>query len=148
MALTANKKVYAWGSNHYGQLGLGHKDYIYYPEEISFFTDRNIVDIDSGRFHSIALSRDGQVYTWGLSSDCQGAKNYLPEEISFFNDKEVLAISASTHSSFVFTKNKIYHLGHQTHEDCAQIKELDFLTDKNIISVEAGWFHFLALSKD
>lgn len=59
-------QVYAWGSNKYGQLGLGPVvQESPYPQVISALSGIEIVDIVAGQYHSVALTSTGRVYTWG-----------------------------------------------------------------------------------
>lgn len=70
-ALKADGSVWAWGGNIQGQLGLGEADLdkcFGYPCSI---TPRrieglnNIIGLASGGNHSLAVSRDGSVWSWG-----------------------------------------------------------------------------------
>ncbi len=67
--LTENGQLYMFGNNLYGALGIGsNKDYSYYdPQPINYLIDK---DIKIKKFacsdnNTIALSEDGDVYTWG-----------------------------------------------------------------------------------
>ena len=66
LALTTNGKVYAWGKNNFGQLGLG-----YYNNNDEFrpvlITDlSNVSGIAAGDSHSLAFTTNGEeVYAWG-----------------------------------------------------------------------------------
>lgn len=54
--LTEKGEVYAWGSNHYGQLGNGEAmSRVMMPQPISFFAGMNIIDIASGTFHMLGM---------------------------------------------------------------------------------------------
>jgi alpha-tubulin suppressor-like RCC1 family protein len=46
-------------------LGLGHSDGRLLPELIPAFDSVEIVDIASGWDHCLALSKSGEVYSWG-----------------------------------------------------------------------------------
>eukprot|EP01084_Bolivina_argentea_P058608 107020_1 len=69
LCLNSDGKVLSLGSNYYGQLGLGtHDDYSHIePELIPLFIQLNVViiDIACGTSHSVVLSNDGKVYTFG-----------------------------------------------------------------------------------
>jgi len=68
MAITTSK-VYSWGSNNSGMLGDGTTTdrsmavTVIGPDSAGSLT--NIIAIDAGRMHSIALASDGKVWTWG-----------------------------------------------------------------------------------
>jgi len=64
LALTVNGSVWAWGDNRYGQLGLGHLHDELNPAVISAL-HAGVQQISSGGYYSAALSRLGEVFTWG-----------------------------------------------------------------------------------
>jgi len=71
LALKADGTVWAWGYNHFGQLGDGsEKDrripiQVRGPEGKGFLTD--VAAIACGGRHSLALRKDGTVWTWGIN---------------------------------------------------------------------------------
>ncbi len=85
IAIKTDSTVWAWGSNHVGQLGNGHSGgdgYIYDPgidsntpvqvigpDGVGFLTD--IIAIEGGDNHSVALKSDGTVWTWGSNNPGQ-----------------------------------------------------------------------------
>ncbi|XP_014238652.1 uncharacterized protein LOC106660234 [Trichogramma pretiosum] len=60
-----NNGVYAWGSNVYGQLGLGDLRETPNPELIVSLAQEVIVDAVAGPYHSVALTADGRIFSWG-----------------------------------------------------------------------------------
>lgn len=65
MALTNQGKVYSWGDNTSGQLGLNDMQTRYEPqfvEELKTYTVIQILAVDN---MSYALTNSGQVYAWG-----------------------------------------------------------------------------------
>ena len=72
LALKSDGTVWAWGKNDYGQLGEGTTTDRNAPVQVKgiggsgYLTD--IVDIEAGKFHSIALKSDGTVVAWGNNS--------------------------------------------------------------------------------
>jgi alpha-tubulin suppressor-like RCC1 family protein len=69
IALTASGEVWAWGRNDEGWLGLetstGSIDTLIAPTKIPGFEGINIVSIEGGPNHSLAVDEDGNVYGWG-----------------------------------------------------------------------------------
>jgi len=65
-------KIYSWGSNRYGQLGItGTNTYkvniaveIKLPHEVS-----RVIDFSCGEEHCAFLSDKGEVFTWGYGND-------------------------------------------------------------------------------
>lgn len=68
-AITTKGKVLAWGLNQYGQCGVDTNiddgAVVTKPTEIKALADKNIVYITAGEHHSVAVSANGDVYSWG-----------------------------------------------------------------------------------
>lgn len=60
-----NNGIYAWGANQFGQLGLGKVQQCSTPELVTSLAQESIVDAVAGQYHSVALTADGRVFTWG-----------------------------------------------------------------------------------
>ncbi|PTY05044.1 hypothetical protein DB346_02215 [Verrucomicrobia bacterium LW23] len=75
LALDSTGRVWVWGSNASGQLGLGAPGSPgYVPEStapVPLADLANVVAIAAGQRHSVALTSDGHVYTWGEGKDGQ-----------------------------------------------------------------------------
>ena len=58
-----------FGSGNWGILGQGTEKDVKFdsPKLVEYFVKKNIkvVDIALGEYHSVALTDDGSVYTWG-----------------------------------------------------------------------------------
>lgn len=69
------RNLYTYGSNKYGQLGNGTKDNQKEPKIISYFQKKGIKIKEAlcGDRHTIALTHDGQVYTFGNGGKARGA---------------------------------------------------------------------------
>jgi alpha-tubulin suppressor-like RCC1 family protein len=67
-------KLYSWGSNRYGQLGvsgtntfkLNKPTQIHLPQAVS-----GVVDFSAGEEHCALLTDKGEVFTWGYGNDGQ-----------------------------------------------------------------------------
>ena len=65
VALKSDGTIWAWGSNHFGQLGIGSAgDASTVPVQVSGLTGVVAVAAGGG-FHSLALKSDGSVWAWG-----------------------------------------------------------------------------------
>jgi alpha-tubulin suppressor-like RCC1 family protein len=67
-ALTEDGKLYAWGANDVGQLGVGDKDIRYSSTPMEVCIEGNIKEIAIGAFHAYALLENGDLYGWGYNS--------------------------------------------------------------------------------
>jgi alpha-tubulin suppressor-like RCC1 family protein len=71
MAVTADGKLFAWGSNYQHECGLklpGEISFVPSPLEVKFLSGPNtiITDVRCSVEHSIALDSLGRVHTWGV----------------------------------------------------------------------------------
>ncbi|XP_060528037.1 uncharacterized protein LOC132703033 [Cylas formicarius] len=108
--------VYAWGSNVYGQLGLGNHVYESpYPQILTALSSVKVIDISAGQYHSIALTSDGKVYTWGWGIHGQlGHGNcdteFLPKLLDFDQPAKQVA-AGHAHSLILTCDGKLYGFG-------------------------------------
>ena len=67
LALTSENKLYSWGANERGQLGIGHVTIhkTFKPTLIEYFIERVIMQISCGDGNSVVLTSDGRVHFWG-----------------------------------------------------------------------------------
>lgn len=64
IALTKFNRCYVWGYNKFGQLGLGNcSGNIKTPQEL--YLGKNIISVSCGSDHTVALTTNGNVYSWG-----------------------------------------------------------------------------------
>lgn len=61
-----NARVYGWGQNGFGNLGIPSEEDLTGPVEPVFGVE-NLVDVTVGALHSVALRADGRVFAWGWS---------------------------------------------------------------------------------
>jgi alpha-tubulin suppressor-like RCC1 family protein len=73
LALTADGRVWSWGANNWGQLGDGSMTPRSSASEVLTPTGvlTDIVGVAAGDKHSLALDRQGRVWSWGSSSSGQ-----------------------------------------------------------------------------
>ena len=70
MVLTEEGQVYAWGGNSSKQIGVGSSDSIIEsPTLVSI--PGNVIDIECGHYHSMALTDDGKLWMWGNNANGQ-----------------------------------------------------------------------------
>ncbi len=82
-ALCSDGSVYAWGSNEFGQLGLGDAEVGVNrntPTLVTSLSDKGVADFGKGHKYSLALCSDGSVYSWGSG-------NGTPSLVSELSDR-------------------------------------------------------------
>ncbi|EQC40927.1 hypothetical protein SDRG_01992 [Saprolegnia diclina VS20] len=108
MALTQAGKLYAFGRNDFGQLGLGHKQNMYRPTLVATLSEFTIVDVACGCYHTLALRDNGVVYPFGRNNHGQlGTDNNvdaaLPTYIEALRDVRVRKIAAGFYHTVCVT---------------------------------------------
>ena len=137
LALTFDGKIFSWGSSQGGQLGLseefllrlpGFKESynIYEPIQIPCFNEE-IIGISCGEAHSIAVDKNGSVYSWGYGSSGQLGLGFCEDDFE---------PGISQHKTRIFVPQKIKKLEKEniTEVHCGKTFSM-FLNDKREIFV-------------
>jgi alpha-tubulin suppressor-like RCC1 family protein len=71
MAVTKSGLLYVWGSNDFGQLGLGTRESHKTPQHLNIAKNVKVESIYCGSAHSVAVLADGSVWSWGKNDKGQ-----------------------------------------------------------------------------
>ncbi len=115
---TVDGEVYTWGLNIYGELGLGDKTNRSTPEKVVEL--QNIVDIDGGKNHAIALDRQGKVYLAGSNRYGQLGNGTIEDNTQFgeIQIKDIMTVSAgNTYTAMAKTDGTVWGNGDYNHGD-------------------------------
>ena len=91
LALTAGGAVWSWVEGYSGILGHGDHQHQLLPKKVEAFAGQRVVAVSAGVAHSLALTADGAVFTWGLvESGCLGhgedlSNQLLPKKIEVWS---------------------------------------------------------------
>ncbi|XP_050432104.1 X-linked retinitis pigmentosa GTPase regulator-like [Adelges cooleyi] len=105
-----NGRVFCFGKNLFGQLGLGHKENVYKPNCVKSLKPEKILHIACGRSHTIVSTDSDVVYGFGDNSNGQLGQPTTTEGSSFpiritkFDDK-IIQIAAGSHHTAVLVEN-------------------------------------------
>ena len=105
-AISEDKKVFCWGSNGNGQLGVGQfsEDLEYSPIPLQVKEITDATAIATGRDHTCALHQDGTISCWGsnwagqagqLGADQYGSDIAMPEKVPGITDAVAVATGGS-----------------------------------------------------
>ncbi|MBN2159377.1 MAG: PASTA domain-containing protein [Spirochaetes bacterium] len=113
LAIKEDGTLWAWGSNTYGQLGLGDYEPRISPTQVG--DDRDWVAVSVGWYHSMALKANGKLYTWGKNTDGQlglgdNTPRFVPEQVGGDSDWESIS-AGGNHSTAVKTDDTLYAWG-------------------------------------
>ncbi|KAM9783952.1 RCC1 and BTB domain-containing protein 1-like isoform 2-T2 [Syngnathus typhle] len=93
LAVTDKGLLYSWGTNTFGQLGIGDMNNCFSPVQVMADEER-FVEVAACHFThtSAAKTQSGQVYMWG---QCRGRAVVMPRLTHFTNTDDVFACVAS-----------------------------------------------------
>lgn len=174
LAIDKKGDVYSWGYDKYGELGRGDV----YTNEICGTTNcrldigkieglSNIVAIDAGLSHALALDKNGNVFAWGSNKDGELGSGSMEESLSspiqvIFPQENIRVVKVTAGSDFsvaLDSNGEVWVWGKNNYGQAGQ--GLDYGTDDQlspikvfmpnglkIKTVEAGTSHILALAEN
>ncbi|XP_076910126.1 ultraviolet-B receptor UVR8-like [Bidens hawaiensis] len=82
MALTPEGKLFGWGWNKFGQVGVGDNIDHCFPMEVKFPDEQKVVQISCGWRHTLAVTERSNVFSWGRGTNGQlGHKEAIDRNI-------------------------------------------------------------------
>ena len=121
LALAFDGRVYSWGKNEFGSLGLGStkRASCKEPQLIEALTryESKVCKVECGEKHSIALLKDGKVLTWGRGSSGQlGHSDYLhqstPKVIEAMSTIPINGVHAGlSHTALITVTGRVFTFG-------------------------------------
>ena len=162
LALTADGAAWSWGWGASGQLGHGDEQRQQLPKKVEAFAGQRVVAVSAGQHHSLALTADGAVWSWGegyFGKLGHGDQQHqlLPKKIEALAGQRVVAVSAGGHHSLAITADGAVwswgrgvdgRLGHGDEVDLLMPKKVEALAGRRVVAVAAGTNHSLALTAD
>eukprot|EP00197_Chlamydomonas_leiostraca_P014556 CAMPEP_0202864320 /NCGR_PEP_ID=MMETSP1391-20130828/4611_1 /ASSEMBLY_ACC=CAM_ASM_000867 /TAXON_ID=1034604 /ORGANISM="Chlamydomonas leiostraca, Strain SAG 11-49" /LENGTH=825 /DNA_ID=CAMNT_0049544055 /DNA_START=66 /DNA_END=2539 /DNA_ORIENTATION=+ len=165
MALSKQAEVYTWGTNDYGQLGNGYTTYNTTPCRVKDMEGVQVADITAGGWHSLALTRHGEVYAWGRGEygrlgigDRSGSSKLRPHKVRGLEEHCVVQMAAGgTHTlvltgegrMFVWGRGSFGRLGLGAERDCYSPVECPLPGGHDrwrVISIATGGRHSMCLA--
>lgn len=168
IVLKADGTVWATGQNNYGQCGIGNGETNLcelQPVKTAEGKElNNIVKIASGLEHTLALTKDGKVYSWGYNNNGQlgnnsktnqNVANFMLDENGDTPVENVVDIAAgNTHSTILKENGEVYAVGENTYGQIGdntlvnkmlltQVEEM-----QNVVQIANGGYHTVMLRGD
>lgn len=165
-ALTEEGQLWNWGANSNYELGRGNKVGGWQPQPVPTLENVCIIQIASGGYHSLALTEEGKVLSWGHGGHgqlghCNTRNQKIPATIEALANEKVVYIACGGSSSAAITdKGKLYMWGNAKESQLGipglpEIQpfpiEVNFLMDDdtslphNVLSVAIGASHAMCL---
>ncbi|CAG7718319.1 unnamed protein product [Allacma fusca] len=116
LALTSVGTILTWGSNAFGQLGLGRQTtWTSRPIPLTLAPDVIVIRVAAGGYHSVAIDHLFRVWTWGWGvhgqlGDGGFENNYKPRMISV-PEKIVHASAGHSHTALLSNTGHVFTFG-------------------------------------
>ncbi|XP_010176243.1 X-linked retinitis pigmentosa GTPase regulator, partial [Antrostomus carolinensis] len=159
--VTGNGKLYMFGSNNWGQLGLGSKNTVSKPTCVKALKPEKTKLAVCGRNHTLVYTEKGNVYAAGGNNEGQLGLGDTEERttfhlISFFTTQhKIKQLAAGSYTSaavtedgqlFVWGDNSEGQIG-LAHEACVSVPcQVD--VGKPVSSVSCGYYHSALITGD
>lgn len=132
LCLTSSGNIWAWGANQSGQLGLGYQTAeTCEPRIVTHLKDIYVTMITAGASHSMAVSKDGELFTWGEGDSGRlghGAaksgvmnwlsqqKEWIPRRVRALETRKIVEIDGGhLHSGCIDSEGMLYMFGSGRH---------------------------------
>ncbi|CAD7696720.1 unnamed protein product [Ostreobium quekettii] len=119
LALDRDGHVLTWGTNDYGQLGNGSTSYQTTPKRVVDLDDVQVSDVGAGGWHSIALTKEGDLYIWGRGEygrlglgDASGASRRRPQKVKGLEGHRIVqAAAGGSHTACLTDQGRMFIWG-------------------------------------
>ena len=138
-------------------MGHGNQQEQLLPKKIEAFGGQRVIAVSAGNFHSLALTADGAVWSWGNGQEGQLGHGdeytqLLPKKVEALAGQRVVAVSAHDHSLALTADGAVWSwgfgedgsLGHGEDEEQLLPKQVEALAGQHAIAVSAGYRHSIA----
>uniref|UniRef100_A0A8C4NJF8 HECT-type E3 ubiquitin transferase n=1 Tax=Eptatretus burgeri TaxID=7764 RepID=A0A8C4NJF8_EPTBU len=160
-AVTADGELYTWGRGSYGRLGHGDSEDVETPMIVAALKGLRVIDVacGSGDAQTLAVTDDGQVWSWGdgdYGKLGRGGSNSCktPFQVERLQGLGVIRTRCGSQFSAAITKDghlytwgkgNRWRLGHGTEDQVRFPRLVESLQDKHVVDVALGCTHCLAL---
>ncbi|EFJ17371.1 hypothetical protein SELMODRAFT_179009 [Selaginella moellendorffii] len=153
--------IYSWGWGDFGRLGHGNSSDLFVPHPIKALQGLEIRQIACGDSHCLAVTADGEVYSWGRNQNGQLGlgdtdDSLVPHKLLAFEGVSVKMLAAGAeHTAAVTDSGKLYgwgwgrygNLGLGDRGDRMLPAEVPAVGDEKMCMVACGWRHTIAVSQ-
>uniref|UniRef100_UPI001A996168 X-linked retinitis pigmentosa GTPase regulator n=1 Tax=Gasterosteus aculeatus aculeatus TaxID=481459 RepID=UPI001A996168 len=160
-ALTEDGRLFMWGDNAAGQIGLGKKSFAAEPTQVD--VGRAVMWVSCGYHHSAFVTADGDLYSFGHSANGrlglqveQLANHRVPQRVQGFLG-DVTQVCCGGEHTVALAENNVYtfgrgqygQLGHGTFQFEADLpKPLEHFCNSSIKHVACGENHTAVITSN
>ena len=157
-------RVFSMGTGRYGRLGHNDEKDRLKPQLVAELVGKHILDVQCGQYHSLAVSKNGEVYTWGYGNGGRLGQGYdeelrtnlnqmTPKKIKAeFEDTYIMNVSCGKTINCVAVRlGTLYTWGKGEHEKPKFDDYIEYSTpfsmveEKQIVYVSCGASHVMCL---
>ncbi|XP_058514632.1 X-linked retinitis pigmentosa GTPase regulator isoform X2 [Ochotona princeps] len=159
--VTGNNKLYMFGSNNWGQLGLGSKTTVNKPTCVKALKPEKVKYVACGRNHTLVSTEEGNVYAAGGNNDGQLGLGDTEERnifhlISYFTSQhKIKQLSAGSNTSAALTENGELYMWGDNSEGQIGLKNItnvcvphQVTIGKPISWISCGYYHSAFVTMD
>ena len=160
--------VFSWGSGANYQLGTGHTGLQTQPRRLETLAHTTVVEVAASKFHSMAVTADGQVYTWGWGLGgrlghpegklhSENGAEIFPRVVRRLGQRRIVSVAAAKHHSLAVTEtgevfswglSRDGRLGYATGASKQVVpKRIDALKGVSVIQASAANKHSAVISQ-
>ena len=165
-ALTITGKVLTWGYGASGALGHGDTNSVPHPKQIATLEDVTIIHLESGGFHTAAVSNTGELWTWGrgdmfqlghskslMFKDDMGSVVLRPMSVAYFSSNRIQVKGVScgeAHTVALDSEGHLYAFGWGAYgqlglgawdakqKSAEKVRKIKGLADVKVVAVSCG----------
>ena len=148
--------IYSWGTNQYGQLGIGTTTQVFTWVPVPNFT--NAVQVVCGSQHTCALKTDGTVYCWGNNGSGQlgdGTVTQRNSPVQVPGLTEIISVACGAYHTCALKKNgTVYCWGNNGNGQLGDGTVIQRNSPTlvpgltTVVSITGGWLHTAAIVSD
>jgi alpha-tubulin suppressor-like RCC1 family protein len=107
VAINSQNRLFAWGKNDQGQLGINHTNNASSPVQIAAPLS-SFSSVNSGYYHSLAIDTAGKLWSWGSNSFRQ--LGLTDSAYSYLSWSQVS--TSASHSMFIRSDGRLFGVGY------------------------------------
>jgi alpha-tubulin suppressor-like RCC1 family protein len=158
VALSDKHQLISWGKSKFGQCGHGDRQTVKTPRLISSDGLRvKFVDVNCGDRHTVAVTSQGHVYSFGCGKHGQlglGTRDdcLVPRQITSLESQAIVSVACGAiHSTFLNDAGSVYCCGFGEHfyqnQENFNYKPVLIEFDEVVVQTACGQSHILALTE-
>ncbi|CAH1128754.1 unnamed protein product [Ceutorhynchus assimilis] len=152
LCVTSKGRVFSWGDGDYGKLGRGGAEGSKIPRIIEKLQEVEITKVWCGTHFSVALSKEGKVYSWGKGEGWKlghPSEEHVrtPELVEALQDKKIVSVAIGTSHCLALTedgevlgwgKNENRQIADTNEAVIQQPKVIESLKEHRVVGITCG----------